>query len=86
MADTMIPIPTQQLLEGALTMHRYRTLMSRKQDRQRVSVLTRLDGRSQLYPSDSQVHWLRHPNGWHRALALPNEESYIKMHLLLGIL
>lgn len=60
--------------------------MSRKQDRQRVSVLTRLDGRSQPYPSNSQVHWHRHPNGWHRALALPNGEPYTKMHLLLGIL
>lgn len=64
MADTMFPIPTQRLLEGALTMHRYRTLMSRKQDRQRVSVLTRPDRRSQLYPSNSQVHWHRQPNSW----------------------
>lgn len=86
MADTMFPIPTQRLLEGALTMHRYRTLMSRKQGRQGVSVLTRFDGRSQLYPSNSQVHWHRHPNSWHRALALLNGEFYTKMHLLLGIL
>lgn len=68
MADTTVPILTQRLLEGALTMHRFGTLTSCKQDRQRVSVQsrTRLDGCSKLYPSNSQVHQHRHPNSWNR--------------------